>query len=85
MADKALVNQTDLSQKLNVVIALLLHFAAKDEDFNDGKRKTGDLASFLRNHGLEYTDIAAILGSPIASLRVLVSIRKRSGAKKKKK
>jgi len=84
MADEVPVNLTDFSQKLNVVIALLLHFAAKDEDFNDGKRKTGDLASFLRNHGLEYVDIAAILDSPIGSVRELVSKKNRAGAKRKK-
>ena len=87
MVDKAPapINATDLSQKLNVVIAVLLHFAAKDEGFNDGNRKTGDLASFLRNHGLEYADIAAILDSPIASVRELIGKRNRAGAKKKKK
>lgn len=64
-----------LSKKINVVIALMLHFALKDEDFNQGKHTTGDLAAFLKKHGLEYEDIAAILDSPIASVRELVRLK----------
>jgi hypothetical protein len=50
------------SRKLNVVIALLLRILVKDEDFTPKKRKgTGELAVYLKRHGLEYQDIAAIL------------------------
>jgi hypothetical protein len=62
------------SRKLNVVIALLLHILLKDDDFAQKKRKgTGDLAVYLKRHGLEYQDIASILDSPVASVRELVS------------
>jgi len=77
MPDAAL----DASKKLNVVIALLLHFASKDDRFNDGKHKTGDLAAYLKRHDLQYDDISAILDSPISSVRELVRLKK---AKKKK-
>jgi hypothetical protein len=62
------------SRKLNVIIALLLRILMKDEDFTQKKRKgTGELAVYLKRHGLEYQDIAAILDSPIPSVRELVS------------
>lgn len=72
----------EVSKKLNVVIAILLHFAAKDAQFNDGKNKTGDLAALLKKHELAYEDIAAILDSPIASVRELVRLK--GHAKKRK-
>jgi hypothetical protein len=66
------------SRKLNVVIALLLRLLQKDDDFTPRKKKgTGELAIYLDNHGLTYQDIAAILGSPVASVRELVSRDKR--------
>jgi len=58
------------SRKLNVVIALLLRILLKDEDFTQKNRKgTGELAVYLKRHGLEYQDIAATLDSPVASVR----------------
>jgi hypothetical protein len=69
------------SRKLNVVIALLLRILLEDRDFAEKKRKgTGDLAVYLKAHGLEYDDIAAILGSSAASIRELVS----RGSRKKR-
>jgi hypothetical protein len=69
------------SRKLNVIIALLLHLLLKDDDLTQKKRKgTGELAVYLKRHGLEYQDIAAILGSPVASVRELVS----RGSRKKR-
>jgi hypothetical protein len=69
------------SRKLNVIIALLLRILLKDEDFAQKKRKgTGELAVYLKRHDLEYEDIAAILDSPVASVRELVS---RASRKKK--
>jgi hypothetical protein len=76
---------SELSKKMNVVIALLLYFAAKDEKFNDGHRKTGDLAAFLKKHDLDYEDIAAILDSPIASVRELVRLKGHAGKKARRK
>jgi hypothetical protein len=69
------------SRKLNVIIALLLRILVKDEDFTQKKRKgTGELAVYLKRHGLEYQDIATILDSPVASVRELVS----RGSRKRK-
>ena len=79
MADPA----AEVSMKLNVVIALLLHFAVEDPKFNSGKGKTGDLAVYLKRHGLDYDSIAAILDSPVSSLRVLVHLKKHPKKKKK--
>jgi hypothetical protein len=73
----------EVSTKLNVVIALLLHFAVKDADFNAGKNKMGDLAAYLNRHGLGYGDIAAILDSTIPSIKVLVHLKKHPKSKKK--
>jgi len=73
-----------LSKKLDVIIGILLHFAQKDADFNNGKQKTGDLAVLLKKHGLGYAEIAAILGSSVDSIRVLVHLKGR-GPKKEKK
>jgi hypothetical protein len=70
------------SRKLNVVIALLLRQLLRDVDFGSKKRKgTGELAVYLDRQGLSYQDIAAILDSPVASIRELVTRNKR---KKKK-
>jgi hypothetical protein len=79
MAEAEILEQH--SRKLNVVIALLLRILLEDRDFTQKKRKgTGDLAVYLKGHGLEYEDIAAILGSSAASVRELVS---RGGRKKR--
>jgi len=72
MPDAEILEQR--SRKLNVVIALLLRILLEDRDFEEKKRKgTGDLAVYLKAHGLAYEDIAAILGSSAASIRELVS------------
>lgn len=73
MADLDILQEQ--SRKLNVIIALLLHLLLKDDDFTKKKRKgTGELAVYLKAHGLAYQDIAAILGSPVASVRELVRL-----------
>lgn len=70
------------SRKLNVVISLLLRQLVRDTDFTTKKRKgTGELAIYLDRQGLSYQAIAAILDSPITSVRELVTRNKR---KKKK-
>ena len=79
MADVDILQEQ--SRKLNVIIALLLHLLLKDDDLTQKKRKgTGELAVYLKRHGLEYQDIAAILDSPVASVRELVS----RGSRKKR-
>jgi hypothetical protein len=76
MTDAETIAAKAISDKLNVIIALLLHFATKDEGFNKGNHRTGDLAAFLKQHDLPYEDIAVILDSPIASVRELVRLKR---------
>jgi hypothetical protein len=78
-------SDNELSKKLNVLIALMLHLVARDEGFNDGKGKTGDLVAFLRRHSLSYEDISAILDSPIGSVRELASRMRRAKQNVKRK
>jgi hypothetical protein len=77
MSDK---QQDDLSKKMNVLIALSLRQLMGDKDFSgDGKRKkgVGDLVQYLNGMGLEAKDIADILGSPITSVRTLLTPTRR--------
>jgi hypothetical protein len=85
MPDANPASENELSKKLNVLIALMLHLVTKDEKFNDGKGKTGDLVAFLRRHSLSYEDISAILDSPIGSVRELASRKRRTKQKVKRK
>ena len=80
MAEEDLL--AEQSRKLNVIIALLIRILMKDEEFTPKKKKgTGELAVYLKRHGLEYRDIAAILDSPVGSVRELVT---RASRKKKR-
>jgi hypothetical protein len=70
----------DLSKKLNVLIALSLRQLLGDKDFSSkGKRKsgTGDLVRFLADMGLDAKDIAGIIGSPLTSVRTLLTPTRR--------
>jgi hypothetical protein len=72
--------QDDISKKLNVLIALSLRQLTGDTDFSSGgKRKTGvgDLVQYLNGMGLEAKDIAEILGSPVTSVRTLLTPKRR--------
>jgi hypothetical protein len=78
MADKleteALLLQ--VSQKLNVLISLYLKSAGEEIDFAaKGGRKhgVGDVARYLANMGLNSKDVAEITGSPLASIRTLLT------------
>ena len=82
MSDPDQLSSGEVSEKLNVIIGILLHFATKDTSFNGGKQKTGDLASYLNEYGLSYNDIAAIVDSPVASVRELVRRKRKSKNKK---
>jgi len=73
MSDKLTL---DLSKKLNVLISLALRSLTDDREFNvKGKKKrgVGEQARYLANMGLEATDIAQILGAPLASVRTLLT------------
>jgi hypothetical protein len=70
----------DISKKLNVLIALSLRHLLGDKDFSQsGKRKqgAGDLARYLADMGLEANDIARIVGSPVTSVRTLLTPTRR--------
>jgi hypothetical protein len=71
---------TDISKKLNVLIALSLRQLHSDRDFSKGRRKQsiGDLARYLSNMGLNSKDIAEILGSPVTSIRTLLTPARRT-------
>jgi hypothetical protein len=64
----------EVSNKLNVLIALLLRQLTGDRDFSKGRVKgVGEIARYLSAMGLDAKDIAKILGSPLASVRTLLT------------
>ena len=70
----------ELSTKLNVLISLTLRQILGDKDFrSSGKRKqgAGDLARYLSDMGLSAKDISEILGSPLSSVRTLLTPTRR--------
>lgn len=69
----------DISKKLNVLIALLLRQLNGDKDFSKGRRKqgTGDMVQYLASMGLDAKDIADMLGSPVTSVRTLLTPARR--------
>ena len=67
---------TEISQKLNVLIALSLKNLSDTVSFeNSGKRTTGvgEVVRYLHSHGLENTDISKITGAPLTSVRTLLT------------
>jgi len=74
-------NRTDveISKKLNVLIALSLRELTDDKDFSmKGNRKgAGDLVRYLASMGLDAKDIAPIVGSPLTSVRTLLTPTRR--------
>lgn len=72
--------ETAISKKLNVLIALSLRQLVGDADFRQsGKRNTGagDLVRYLAEFGLDSKDIAEIVGSPLSSVRTLLTPARR--------
>jgi hypothetical protein len=76
-----MTNETsaDISKKLNVLIALALRQLHGDKDFSKGRRKqgAGDLTRYLADMGMESKDIADVLGSPLTSVRTLLTPARR--------
>jgi len=72
MSDKQL---TEISQKLNVLIALSLRKLVEDREFGAKARRKGigDHVRYLAAMGLESKDIAEIIGAPLASVRTLLT------------
>lgn len=69
----------EISQKLNVMIALNLR-SVKDQSFKkDKKRKTGagDLANYLASFNLSPKDISEIIEIPVQSARTLLTPKRR--------
>ncbi len=65
----------EISKKLNVLIALSLRQLQGEKDLSQGVRRkgVGDVVSYLAAMGLEAKDIAQIVGSPITSVRTLLT------------
>jgi hypothetical protein len=79
-ANSAVSQTADMSRKLNVLIALSLRQLLGDRDFSaKGKRKhgTGDVVRYLADMGLDAKDIAEIVGSPVTSVRTLLTPTRR--------
>jgi hypothetical protein len=75
MVSNSDVQSDDVSRKLNVLIALSVRQLLGDKDFAKGKRKqgVGEIVHFLADMGLGANDIASIVGSPITSVRTLLT------------
>jgi hypothetical protein len=69
-----------ISKKLNVLIALVIRQLLDDKEFGKkGKRRkgAGELTRYLADLGLESKDIAEILGTPLQSVRTLLTPTRR--------
>lgn len=67
-----------ISKKLNAVLSVQLRMLFNDRDFSSKRKKgAGELAGYLAAFGLEVHDIAEIIGSPITSVRTLITPRRR--------
>ena len=81
MATDTATSQTDvtISKKMNVLIALLLRQLTDDKDFSMKKSRkgAGDLVRYLASMGLDAKDIAEIVGSPLTSVRTLLTPTRR--------
>jgi len=79
MADDLPELVTGVSRKLNVLIALSLRQLLGDKNFSAkrGKQGVGDLVRYLADMGLDPKDIAEIVGSPLTSVRTLLTPMRR--------
>jgi hypothetical protein len=79
MASNSDAQLDEVSRKLNVLIALSLRQLLGDKDFTKGKRKqgVGGIVHFLADMGLGANDIAVIVGSPVTSVRTLLTPTRR--------
>jgi len=70
----------EVSKKLNVLIALSIKQLLADKAFDSGgKRRTGvsDIVHYLADMHLDAKDIAQIVGSPVTSVRTLLTPTRR--------
>lgn len=80
MAKKTEKTLEDISKKLNALISLTLRNLIGEKDFSGKvKRKKGTsaLVNYLADFGLDSKDIAKILGTPIGSVRTLLTPKRR--------
>lgn len=66
----------DLSKKMNVLIALSLRRLTGQTSFDPKSKRskgTGDVVQFLGEMGLSAKDISQIIGSPVTSVRTLLT------------
>ncbi len=71
---------TEVSKKLNVLIALSLRQLLGEKEFSGNEKRkqgVGELARYLNNMGLEAKDIAEITGAPLQSVRTLLTPKRR--------
>lgn len=69
----------EISKKLNVLIALSIRHLLGDKEFAKRKRRqgAGALTHFLADMGIDAKDIAEILGTPLQSVRTLLTPTRR--------
>lgn len=66
-----------ISNKLNVLISLALRQLQENADFSVKGRGVTDIVRYLAGMGLDAKDIAEIVGSPITSVRTLLTPSRR--------
>ena len=74
------VFSANISAKLNVLISIAIKQLIGEKSFAvSGKRKqgAGELVRYLADMGLEPKDIAQIIGSPLTSVRTLLTPTRR--------
>jgi hypothetical protein len=79
-ASDDLAASAEISRKLNVLIALSIKQLLGDKTLGrTGKRRTGasEIVHYLADMGLDAKDIAQIVGSPLASVRTLLTPTRR--------
>jgi hypothetical protein len=77
VTDKAIL---EISKKLNVLIALSLRNLVGDKDFSATRKRkkgVGELVHYLADMGLDAREIADIVGSPLSSVRTLLTPTRR--------
>jgi hypothetical protein len=80
MSDISQKTLEEISKKLNALIALSVRQLLGEKEFGRaGRRKqgVGDIARFLSELGMDPKDIASILGSPVQSVRTLLTPKRR--------
>lgn len=77
MSEKIL---SEVSKKLNILIALSLRQLLGDKEFSSGEKRkqgVGEIARYLNSMGLDAKDIAEITGAPLQSIRTLLTPKRR--------